>query len=141
MIVNKPTNAFHMTSLNMKKTTTYDAGDPSFYLAETLVVGTTPFTWVFMRKTKPVISNTSFVSIVRYLIHNLHFNYTNHTVQSVPITTHVVSSNLDQVEVHNIMWWFVSILRQVSGFLQVLRFPPPIQLTAMIYLKYCWKWR
>ena len=45
MIVNKPTNAFHVTSLNMKKTTTYDTGDPGFYLAEALVVGTTPFTW------------------------------------------------------------------------------------------------
>ena len=27
---------------------------------------------------------------------------------------------------------FVSDLRQVSGFLQVLQFPPPIKLTAMI---------
>ena len=27
---------------------------------------------------------------------------------------------------------FVSDLRQVSGFLQVLRFPPPIKLTASI---------
>jgi hypothetical protein len=26
---------------------------------------------------------------------------------------------------------FVSDLRQVSGFLQVLQFPPPIKLTAM----------
>jgi branched-subunit amino acid transport protein len=26
---------------------------------------------------------------------------------------------------------FVSDLRQVSGFLRVLRFPPPIKLTAM----------
>jgi len=34
---------------------------------------------------------------------------------SVPITTDVVSSNLDQREVFNIM--FVSALRQVSGFL------------------------
>jgi hypothetical protein len=29
---------------------------------------------------------------------------------------------------------FVSDLRQVSGFLWLLRFPPPIKL------KYCWKW-
>jgi hypothetical protein len=28
---------------------------------------------------------------------------------------------------------FVSDLRQVSGFLQVLRFPPSIKLTATIY--------
>ena len=33
---------------------------------------------------------------------------------------------------------FVSDLRQVRGFLRVLRFPPPpIKLTTMIYLKYC----
>jgi hypothetical protein len=31
---------------------------------------------------------------------------------------------------------FVSDLRQVGAF---LRFPPPIQLTATILLKYCWK--
>jgi len=36
---------------------------------------------------------------------------------------------------------FVSDLRQVDGFLRVIRFPPPIQLTATIWLKYCWKWR
>ena len=28
-------------------------------------------------------------------------------------------------------------LRQVGSFLKVLRFPPPIKLTATIYLKYC----
>ena len=32
---------------------------------------------------------------------------------------------------------FVSDLRQVGGFLQVLRFPPQIKLTATIKLKYC----
>jgi hypothetical protein len=32
---------------------------------------------------------------------------------------------------------FVSDLRQVGGFLRVLRFPPSIKLTATIYLKYC----
>jgi hypothetical protein len=37
-------------------------------------------------------------------------------MQSVPITTHVVSSNLDQGEVYK----FVSDLRQVGGFLRVL---------------------
>ena len=42
-------------------------------------------------------------------------------MQTVHITTDVVSSNLDQGEVH---------LRQVGGFLRVLRFPPPIRLTA-----------
>jgi hypothetical protein len=32
---------------------------------------------------------------------------------------------------------FVSDLRKVGGFLQVLRFPPPIKLTTTIQLKYC----
>jgi hypothetical protein len=32
-------------------------------------------------------------------------------------------------------------LRQVDRFLRVLRFPPQINLTAMIKLKYCWKLR
>ena len=36
---------------------------------------------------------------------------------------------------------FVSDLRQVGGFLRVLRFPPSIKLTATTSLKYCWKWR
>jgi hypothetical protein len=54
-------------------------------------------------------------------------------MQSVPITTDVVSSNLDQGEVYNIMWLkFVSDLRQVGYFLRILRFPPPIKLTATI---------
>ena len=38
---------------------------------------------------------------------------------------------------------FISDLRQVDGFLQILRFPPPLKLTATIQLnlvKYCWKW-
>jgi hypothetical protein len=36
-------------------------------------------------------------------------------MQSVPITTDVVSSNLDQGEVYN--WHYVSDLRQICGFL------------------------
>ena len=56
-------------------------------------------------------------------------------MQSVPITTDVVSSNLDQGEVYNFIAYmlkFVSDLRQVGGFLRVLRFPLPIKLTATI---------
>jgi len=41
---------------------------------------------------------------------------------------------------HN-MIKFVSVLRQVGGFLRVLRFLPPIKLTIAIWLKYYWKWR
>ena len=56
-------------------------------------------------------------------------------LQEVPITTKVVSSNLVHGEVYSIQHYvikFVSDLWQVGGFLLVLRFPPPIKLTATI---------
>ena len=62
-------------------------------------------------------------------------------VQSVPITTEVVSLNPVHGEVYSIQHYVIKIvsdLRQVGRF---LRFPPPIKLTATIKLKYCWKWR
>ena len=48
------------------------------------------------------------------------------------ITTKVVSSYPVDAEVYSIQHYvieFVSDLRQVGGFLRVLRFPPPIKLT------------
>jgi hypothetical protein len=48
-------------------------------------------------------------------------------VHSAPITTNVVSSNPVHGEVYSIQHYvikFVSELRQVGGFLQVLWFPP-----------------
>jgi hypothetical protein len=55
-------------------------------------------------------------------------------IQSVPITTKVVSWNPAHSEVYLIQHViaFVSDLRQAGGFLQALRFPPPIKLTATI---------
>ena len=56
-------------------------------------------------------------------------------VQSVSITTKVVSSNPGYVEVYSIQHCvikFVSALRHVCGSLRVLRFPPPVKLTASI---------
>jgi hypothetical protein len=56
-------------------------------------------------------------------------------VQSVPITTKVVSSNPVLDEVYSIQHYvikFVSDLQQISDFLWVLWFPPPIKLTATI---------
>jgi hypothetical protein len=54
-------------------------------------------------------------------------------------TTSIVSSNPIHGEVYLIQHYvmrFVSDLRQVSGFLRVLRFPPPIKLTTTeIFLK------
>ena len=52
-------------------------------------------------------------------------------VQSMPITTKIVSSNPVHDEVYSIQHYvikFVSDLRQVSGFLQVFRFPSQIKL-------------
>ena len=54
-------------------------------------------------------------------------------MQSVPITTKVVSSNLIHGEVYLIQHYvikFVSDLRQVSGFHRVLRFPPSKNLPS-----------
>jgi hypothetical protein len=51
-------------------------------------------------------------------------------MQSVPITTNVVSSNPVHGEVYSIQSYvikFVSDFRQVGGFLLVLQFPPPIK--------------
>ena len=52
-------------------------------------------------------------------------------MQSVPITTNVVSSTPEHGEVYLIQHYvikFVSNLRQVSDFLRVLRFPPQIRI-------------
>ena len=56
-------------------------------------------------------------------------------VQSVPITTKDESLNPILGELYSIQHYvikFVSDLRQDDGFLWVLRFPPPIKLTATI---------
>ena len=61
------------------------------------------------------------------------------SMQSVPITSDVAcefeSRSGRGVQYHVIK--FVSDLRQVGGFLGVLRFPQPIKRTATIQLKYC----
>jgi hypothetical protein len=56
-------------------------------------------------------------------------------MQSVPITTNVVSSNRVHGDVYSIQYYVIKLvtdLRQVGGFLRVLRFPPPIKQTATI---------
>ena len=50
-------------------------------------------------------------------------------MQSVPIITKFVSLNPAHGEVYSVCQWFATD----SGFLQVLRFPPPIKLIAQIY--------
>ncbi len=57
------------------------------------------------------------------------------SMQSVLVITNVVSSNPAHGEVCSIQDYaikFVSDFWQVGAFLWVLRFPPPIQLTATI---------
>ena len=54
----------------------------------------------------------------------------------MPIISKDVSSNPVHEEVYTIQHYvikFVNVLRQVGGFLRVLRFPQPIELTATIY--------
>ena len=56
-------------------------------------------------------------------------------MQTVTITTNVVSSNPAYGKVYSIQYYvikFVNDLRQVGGFLHVLRFPPPIKLCCSI---------
>ena len=55
-------------------------------------------------------------------------------MQSVSIITNVVSSNpfMAWCTRYSYVIKFVSDLRQVGGFLRVLRFPPPIKLTTTI---------
>ena len=56
-------------------------------------------------------------------------------MQSVPITTKVVSSNLAHGEAYLTELYVTKVdsdIRQIGGFLPVIRFPPPIKLTATI---------
>jgi hypothetical protein len=56
-------------------------------------------------------------------------------MQSVPFTTNFVSLKPTHGEVYSIKHYvikFASDLKKVSGFLQVIRFPAPLKLTAMI---------
>ena len=64
--------------------------------------------------------------------HRMVVVFTKLFMQLVPISTKVVSSIPAHGEVYSIQHntiKFVSDLRQVGGFLWVLRFPPPIKLT------------
>jgi hypothetical protein len=61
--------------------------------------------------------------------------FTTISIQSVPITEKAVIPNPAHDEVlskQHYMIKLVSDLRQVGGFHRILRFPPPIKLTATI---------
>ena len=76
------------------------------------------------------------IRIITWFIAQLTLNFCASKKQAtVPITTNIVSSNYVHGEVYSIQHYvikFVSDLWQVSSFLRVLRFPPPIKLTATI---------
>ena len=75
-----------------------------------------------------MIKGVVVVLIVWWLDLQLH-------VQSVPITTKILSSNPVHGEVYSIQHYliiFVSHLRQVGNFLWVPPFLPPTKLTATI---------
>ena len=85
---------------------------------------------LLVKYTKNVYQITLLGDIL-YLQLHLYSTY----MQSVPITTNVVSSNNTHGEEYSIQYYvikFVSDVQQVSGFLQVLWFTPPIKLTATI---------
>jgi hypothetical protein len=91
-----------------------------------------------------IISIILLVWILRYftfIVHGSPWSYgswiSNYSVpmQSVPITTKVVSFNPAHGKVYLIQHYvikFVSDLWQSVGFLWVLQFPPPIKLNTMI---------
>ena len=67
---------------------------------------------------------------VLVILQHLHLH-----MQSVPITTNVVNLNPAHGKMYSIQHYViktVSDLQQVSDFPRVLRFPPPIKLTATI---------
>jgi hypothetical protein len=74
------------------------------------------------------MSRLSFGSVMVVIVWQLHLQLQLH-VQSLSITTKVVSSNPAHDEVYSIHHYvikFVSYLRQVGGFLRLLRIPLPI---------------
>ena len=109
-------------------------------------------TWIELRKDKQI------------LLHLWHPScYSSYTSGDVSCLSHTLSATFSKHETFiyychkcvlsqwmcswrgvldtNDVITLVSDLWQVGGFLRVLRFPPPINLTVTILLKHCWKWR
>ena len=53
-------------------------------------------------------------------------------MQTMSMTTNVVSLNPDHGDVYSIIHHYVTEFVSDCGFLQVLRFPPPIKLIATV---------
>ena len=81
------------------------------------------------------LCNISFTLLCVLMTVNDIYSYVYIFIFQMPITTKVVGSNPVHCEVYSIQHYvikFVSDLQQIDGFLRVLRFPPPIKLTATI---------
>ena len=97
-------------------------------LTSNLMTNTINITGVFCEKKLfiPLIPNCCWGHCGRDHDHMVVAFTTMIPMQSVPITTNVVSSNHGEVYmIQNYVIKFVSNLRQVGGFLWVLGFPPP----------------
>jgi len=71
-----------------------------------------------------------------------HYNYLcNQCLSSLKLWGRILLMARCTRSIQHYVIKFISDLRQVGGFLWVLRIHPPIKLTATIRLKYCWKWR
>jgi len=74
--------------------------------------------------------------MIFYKVKNLHITRKLYKeMQSVFITTNIVSSNPVHSEVYLIQHYVIMVvsdLRQIVGFLWVLWFPPPIKLNTTI---------
>jgi hypothetical protein len=60
-----------------------------------------------------------------------HMNINESTGNKIPTHDEVYSIQHYVIQFDSDLW-------QVSGFLRVIQFPPPIKLTDMLELKYCW---
>ena len=58
-------------------------------------------------------------------------------IAATSVTSSLIYAHGKVCLIQNYVIKFVSDLRQVGGYLLVLRFHPPIKLTATISLKYC----
>ena len=93
-----------------------------------------PNMWAIQSYNRPHDCNVAFKALFTFLFRRGHCDRMV-PVQSVSITTKAVSSNPAYCEVYampNNLIKLVSDLRQVGGFLRILRFPPPIKLSARI---------
>ena len=86
--------------------------------------GIVPKVWYFLFFILLQFVMLPFVTIVTVVVVIVQQLDLQLPMQSMPITTDAVSSNLDQGERTKLCDKVFSDLRQVGGFLRVLRFPP-----------------